>query len=118
MHVPPNPLPHITDWLFEIGPSSANGMGESPIDWASIAAWSGQIGIVLNAWEARTIRRLSQDFIHMRFEARKASCPAPFDPDADDEAKGDDRVTAQFRAMMAAFAPPPMPHSVDQQPKA
>lgn len=75
---PPNPAPHITEWLIEIGPSVAGSMGEAPISWGDITAWQQNTGIELDPWEARTIRRLSQVFVSQRYDAEKPDCPAPY----------------------------------------
>ena len=53
-------------------------MGEGPVSWAEITEWQRNTGIELDAWEARTIRRLSQVFVSQRHDAEKADCPAPF----------------------------------------
>lgn len=74
---PPNPAPHITDWLLEIGPSFGTGMGERAIGWQDMAAWSQHTGIDLDPWEAKTIRRLSQVYLSQRYDAKKPDCPAP-----------------------------------------
>lgn len=104
VHVPPNPAEHITDWLMDIGPTIPTGMGPEPISWEAINAWCDRIGIELDAWEARTIRRLSRVFIAQQNEARKPSCPAPYSEVAESPEQVDDRVTAQFKAMFDAFA--------------
>lgn len=75
---PPNPAPHITDWLLEIGPAFGTGMGERAIDWQDMRAWQELTGIELEPFEARTIRRLSQVFISARHEAKKPDCPIPY----------------------------------------
>jgi len=76
--VPPNPLPYLTGWLFEIGPTASSGMGPTVIGWQDIAAWQGLTGIEVDPWEARALRRLSADFLNMTHEAKDASCPPPF----------------------------------------
>lgn len=102
VRLPDSPAPYLTDWLFEIGPASATGMGDAPLSWQEMEAWQELTGIELDAWEARTLRRLSRAFIDQRHEAKKADCPEPFGPTriAPDDRE---RVELQFKAMVAAF---------------
>lgn len=81
--LPENPAPYITDWLMEIGPLVSGGMGEAPVGWQDMAAWSEMIGVELDPWEARSIRRLSRVFMSQRHDARKPDCPPPFSPTRD-----------------------------------
>lgn len=76
--LPPNPAPHITDWFMEIGPTFSTGMGERPIEWPDMDAWCNRVGIDLDPWEARTIRRLSKAYARQVFDAKKPDCPAPY----------------------------------------
>jgi hypothetical protein len=95
--LPDNPAPHLTDWLLEIGPTNSEG---GSIGWRDIEAWQSIVGIELEPWEARLIKRLSAEYASMRFRGEKADCPAPYmlvTPEAQD------RVAAQFRAMVAAM---------------
>lgn len=75
---PPNPAPHLTDWLLEIGPTTSGSMGEAAIGWQDLTAWERITGIELEPFEAKTIRRLSQVFISARYEAKKPDCPIPY----------------------------------------
>lgn len=99
--LPENPAPHITDWFLEIGPAVSAGMGEAPIGWQDMAAWSDLTGIELDAWEARTIRSLSEVFVAERHRARKPACMAPYSAlPAENRA----RVDTQFKALVGALA--------------
>lgn len=104
--MPDNPAPYLTDWLFEIGPSVPNGMGETVIGWPDLAGWQELIGVEVKPWEARLLRRLSRDFIAARYDAKEPGCRPPYDPIALNSAEAEDRVANQFKAMMAAFGPP------------
>ena len=64
--LPDNPAPHLTEWFFELGPTVAVGMGEGPIGWQDMFAWSGLTGIELDPWEAQTLRRMSQGYLSNR----------------------------------------------------
>ena len=99
---PDNPAPHITEWLFEIGPSVAGAMGEAPIDWSHLRDWEHFTGVELDAWEAATIRRLSCAFVAQRHAAEKPDCPEPYAEIS--EAAQARKIDAQFKAMLAAFS--------------
>lgn len=101
---PDNPAPHITDWLFEIGPTVPTGMGEAAISWEAMDAWCNRTGVDLDPWECRTLRKLSQAFINQRHDAKKPDCPAPYSIEAIEAQQAEDRVTEQFRQMKLAFA--------------
>lgn len=76
--MPPNPAPHIIGWLTEIGLVSAAGMGAGPIAWQEIVAWQVATGVVLPAWTARLIRRLSVAYVAMSRKAEDETCPPPW----------------------------------------
>lgn len=61
--MPPNPAPHITDWLIEISLTEAAGMGSGPLSWGEIAAWQVNTCVQLEPWETRLIRHLSKTYI-------------------------------------------------------
>lgn len=61
------------------------------------------MGIELNPWEAKTLRRLSSAFIAQQHDAKKNGCPAPYACETPELIEN--RVTSQFKAMMAAFPP-------------
>ena len=75
--MPPNPAPHISDRLVEIGLVEANGMGASPLSWREIDAWCARTGVELLPWEARLIRRLSVVYVAegRRAESENAAPP-------------------------------------------
>lgn len=101
---PPNPAPHVIDWFREIGPTTAGPMGEAAITWEEMVAWERVTGIELSAWEARTIRRLSQAFIAQRHDAERPDCTPPYSGVSDQIEVVRDRVTSQFAAMFSALA--------------
>ena len=69
---------YLVELLFEIGPAQPLAMS-SPvaISELEIAAWQTNRGSSLSAWEAGTIRRLSQDYASALAKAGQTSCP-PF----------------------------------------
>lgn len=72
--LPPCDCLHIAAWLFEIGPT----LGKTPLTHAEIESWQRNTGIELDAWQARTLRRLSCDYLDESYSARQADCPAPW----------------------------------------
>lgn len=94
--VPPNPAPHIVDWLMDIGPTAPDA---APLSWRDIAAWQSITGIELEPWEGRLIRRLSGDFAAMRLKAEKSECPPPWTGSDEDIASNRNRVAMKVKAM-------------------
>jgi hypothetical protein len=76
--MPPNPAPHITDRLIEIGLTQAAGMGAVPLSWLEINAWCERTAVDLEPWEARLIRRLSAAYLAERRKADVETCPPPW----------------------------------------
>lgn len=97
--IPPNPAPHITDWLLEIGPLSREG---GQIGWPDLTAWQQISGIELEPWEGRLIRRLSGEYATMRIRAEKSDCVAPYAGEEKDMPSVRDRVAAKVSAMFGA----------------
>lgn len=100
--LPPNPAPYLTEWLFDAGPSSPAGMGDAVLGWCDLQAWQSITGVELRPWEARTLRRLSRDYLNQLYEAKKLGCPAPYD-EAERQARSRDKVADQFKAMVGAM---------------
>lgn len=69
---------YLIDYLFEIGPTSAAGMGPAPLAWAEIQAWQQQMGIDLQPWQCRLLRSLSCEYIAEGHEARNPARPPPY----------------------------------------
>jgi hypothetical protein len=76
--MPPNPAPHITDWLIEMGLTEAAGMGTAAISSRELAAWQDNTGIRLEPWVGRLIRQLSKTYIAEGRLAESENCPAPW----------------------------------------
>ena len=76
--MPPNPAPHFTDWLVEIGLTEAAGMSAVPLSWREINEWCARTCIDLLPWEARLMRRLSSDYLTESRRAEAEACPAPW----------------------------------------
>ncbi len=76
--MPPCDAEYLASYLFEVGPTSPAGVGEGPISHGEIAAWMANTGIRLNPWEARTLRRLSIDYLNESGKATTRGHPAPW----------------------------------------
>jgi hypothetical protein len=76
--MPPNPAPHITDWLIEMGLTEAAGMGTVAISSRELAAWQDNTGVVLEPWVGRLIRRLSSAYLAEGRLAESENCPPPW----------------------------------------
>lgn len=95
--LPENPAPYLTDWLMEVGPIVSGGMGQAPIGWGDLTNWQQLTGVSLNPWEARTLRKLSQDFLSQKSVSNEANCPAPY---VENPLANEDAVAEQFKRML------------------
>lgn len=78
LEMPPCDAFYMVAFLFELGPTVAAGMGNGPITHSEIAAWMDNTGIALNAWEARTLKRLSLEYLGESQRATAIDTPAPW----------------------------------------
>lgn len=99
--LPPNPLPYITDWLFEIGPVVSDGMGSAEISWRDFVAWQTISGVTLMPWEASLLKRLSAEFLAEMHEAKNIDRPAPWVSEVERNREAISRkVSNAFKAMV------------------
>lgn len=70
---------YLADYLWEIGPTMPAGMGAGPISHSDIQHWQSNTGIALSAWEARTLRRLSIDYLNASHLARSPFSDPPWE---------------------------------------
>ena len=96
---PPNPAPYLTDWLYQIGPTTAGPMGESPMSLRHIASDLVVLGVAVLPWEANILRRLSIAHAAERQRARKRDCIAPYTGIQDDIVSNRDMVDKKVRAL-------------------
>ena len=75
---PPGAAAHLVGYLYEIGPVSSGGMGAVVISWQELHAWQEATGVELASWEARGLKRLSQEYLSTSHEAQAHDCPAPY----------------------------------------
>jgi hypothetical protein len=73
---------YLLDYLWQVGPTMAAGMGAGPITHEELQAWQRNAGVELQPWEVRFLRRLSIDYIGEQHRAEKADCPAPWQGEA------------------------------------
>lgn len=92
------PAMHMVDYLFQVGPVMANGMGSVPLTHSELASWQHNTGIELSAWESTTLRRLSCEYLAMSAQARDPSCPPPYTI-----APEEDRRTVVARGLAATL---------------
>lgn len=69
---------YLIDYLFEIGPTMAGGMGEAPLSHGELAAWQANVGIDLQPWEVRFLRNLSIEYLSQAQKSDKPDCPPPY----------------------------------------
>lgn len=77
--MPPQPrAAHMLGWLFDAGPTQSGAMGDAPLGHAELAAWQANSGVVLQAWQASCLRRLSGEYLAQRQQAEQPDCPPPW----------------------------------------
>lgn len=74
---------HLIDYLLEVGPVAATGMGSAPITFTELSNWQAQLGLRLSPWEVRTLRRLSAEY---NSESQLATTPDRDPPFASSDA--------------------------------
>lgn len=87
LYMPPMPpmgvLGYLISYLYEIGPVEAAGSGAGPLTHREILAWCQLMGITLQPWETKLIRRLSLEYLFETHKAGKWDAQPPWiTPDA------------------------------------
>jgi hypothetical protein len=59
------------------------GMSAALITHFEILSWSALVGIALQPWEVRCLRRLSGEYLSESHKAEKRGAPAPWTADGD-----------------------------------
>lgn len=72
----PSEAAYLWDHFIEAGLAGAGG--EGPIAWAELGEYQRLVGIDLTPWEARTLRRLSCEYVAERSAGRDPQRPAPW----------------------------------------
>ena len=68
---------YLIDYLFEVGPTE----GQEPVSFTELMKWQEAIGIELEPWQFRMLRRLSLDYLSESHKAMKHDCPPPWAPE-------------------------------------
>ena len=76
--MPPIDARYLIDYLYEVGPTVGGPMGECPLTHAELRAWQDNVGIEVQPWEARFLRRLSIEYLTQAQAATKPQCPPPY----------------------------------------
>ena len=100
--MPPCHAPHMVGYLFEIGPTMAAGMGNGPITHGEIESWQRNTGITLDAWESRTLKRLSLEYLNESYKSEERDCPPPFQL-VDMTQENRDAVAHQIKNAMRSY---------------
>lgn len=79
--MPPCDAQYLLDYFWEVGPTLSGGMGESPLTFQEIQSYQDQIGIELQPWEVRLLRRLSAEYLSESHRSTKLNYPAPWKPE-------------------------------------
>lgn len=93
---------YITKCFDLMGLCSYSGMGMTPFTWVDVDAFCNVSGYRLSGWQAEQVVLMSRAYCRMAHEARKLSCPAPYNQAASDEAalqRNRDKVNQQFMMM-------------------
>lgn len=92
--LPHCPAPYLTQWLFEIGPG-----GDEPVGYQDFAAWQALSGVELTPWEAKTLRRMAQDYLSMAMKASEPDCAPPYTGLEDKREAARDAVVKKIDAL-------------------
>lgn len=93
---------HLIKHLFEIGPTMQAGLGGAPISFQEIKAWQEVTKINLNGWEARILKRLSNDYLIESQKARDSDYPAPYMPEENQPSKAE--IASSMKESMKKLA--------------
>lgn len=53
-------------------------MGTAPLSWREINEWQTATGVALSSFEAKTIRKLSVEYVAESRRAESENCPPPW----------------------------------------
>lgn len=65
-------------YLLELGPMRDGGMGNIAVTWQELKAWSDVTKASLDAWQAKTLKRLSDEYVYQFNVSIDPNCPAPY----------------------------------------
>jgi hypothetical protein len=90
--------PHVIDMLMDVGPVENTGMGQIPISWRTLDAWAARAFVRPSAWECRTLRRLSAEYLAELHAAEDPMRPPPWSDALSQAGRVD--ADAQLRAVL------------------
>lgn len=70
---------YLVEYLFELGPTMAAGMGAGPLMPSELHAAQQLLGIQFQPGEARLLLRLSRDYLAESHRATEYNCEPPWD---------------------------------------
>jgi len=70
---------YLVDYLFEVGPVESGGLGAGPVTHRELYFWQLDIGLELDPWEIRMLRRLSIAYLQQHTKSVKGDCKPPWD---------------------------------------
>jgi len=94
---------HLVSYLYEIGPTLPNGMGDAPLTHLEIEAWQRNTGIELSSWESRVLHRASLEYLSESQRATKPEAEAPW-ADAPYVKPAPNNVALRMQAAMQELA--------------
>jgi len=59
-------------------------MGTVPLTWVDIESWQRLMGVELDPWRARLLRRLSGEYLECYHASEKQDAPPPWQPHSDE----------------------------------
>lgn len=89
-----------------MGICSSNGMGATSLNWSDVESFCNQSAYILTGWQSEQVVLMSRAYCGMLHEARKITCPAPYNLASEDEdAKEVNRsiVNDRFLSMVNAM---------------
>lgn len=92
--------------LLVVGPSEQTGMGELPLSWQAIEAWTRLTMPPLSPGDLETLREMSAEFVAASNECREKSVPAPFGEPEEAPKASVLMIRSAFRAMQKPGKPP------------
>jgi hypothetical protein len=95
---------YLVGYLFEVGPVMSTGMGPSIVTHQELQAWQHGMGLVLEPWEIKFIRRLSSEYIGEQARATDRSAFPPWSPDDEDSAADNAVVAKSMKDAIRAMA--------------
>ena len=66
---------NLAHYLWQFGPVCKDG---APIQWGEIQSWATMTRRTLSAWEAETLREMSEQYAIWHIKGRNPACDAPW----------------------------------------